>query len=246
MKNRTYKLLNSLCKIHAPSGNESAMTEFLLEYIHSQSKGWKTQPVIYHGEEFQNCIVLVFGKPKVAVYAHIDNIGFMSRYDNELVRIGGPKIENGYKLTGKDSKGEINCKLKVNEDTNEISADFKRTIDTGTDLSFENNFREDANYIQSSYLDNRLGVFVALQVAETIQNGAIVFSCWEEHGGGSAAFLAKFLYEKYKIHQSLICDITWVTTGVHSGQGVAVSIRDSGIPRKIFVDKIFVITFRRV
>src|SRR5688572_23920556 len=100
MKNRSYQLLSTLCKINAPSGNETAMTSFLLDYINSQKKSWKTMPVIYYGVGFQNCIVLVFGKPKCAVYAHIDNIGFMTRYGNELVRIGTPKIATGYNLTG--------------------------------------------------------------------------------------------------------------------------------------------------
>ena len=87
-------------------------------------------------------------------------------------------------------------------------------------------------------MDNRLGVWNALRLCETIKDGAIVFSCWEEHGGGSVPFLAKFLYDGYKIRQTLISDITWVTEGVKPGKGVVVSLRDTGIPRKKFIDKI--------
>jgi putative aminopeptidase FrvX len=36
----------------------------------------------------------------------------------------------------------------------------------------------------------------------------------------------------------LICDITWVTHGVKHGGGVAISLRDSGIPRRTYVDRI--------
>jgi putative aminopeptidase FrvX len=87
-------------------------------------------------------------------------------------------------------------------------------------------------------MDNRLGVWNALQVAESLENGAIVFSTYEEHNGGAAQFAGKFLYEKYGLRQALISDITWVTEGVKHGKGVAVSMRDSGIPRRTYLNKI--------
>jgi putative aminopeptidase FrvX len=40
------------------------------------------------------------------------------------------------------------------------------------------------------------------------------------------------------VKQALISDITWVTEGVESGRGVAVSLRDSLIPRRSFIMKI--------
>ncbi len=231
------KLLEKLASIHAPSGNESAMTEFLLNYIFENSKNWKSTPQLFYGKGFQNCIVLVFGKPRTAVFAHIDSIGFTVRYNKELVKIGGSHVEAGYKLTGSDSKGKIECELLTDKKEN-LKYKFKREIERGTDLTFKPNFREDKDFIQSNYLDNRLGVWVALQLCETIENGAIVFSCWEEHGGGSAGYLTKFLYERFHVMQALICDITWITTGVTHGNGVVVSMRDVGIPRRLFVEKI--------
>jgi putative aminopeptidase FrvX len=87
-------------------------------------------------------------------------------------------------------------------------------------------------------MDNRLGVFNALKVAETIKDGAIVFSCWEEHGGGSVSYIQKFLQEKYSITQALISDITWITEGVKHGKGVVISMRDSLIPRRSYVNNI--------
>ncbi|MAR21710.1 MAG: aminopeptidase, partial [Flavobacteriales bacterium] len=66
----------------------------------------------------------------------------------------------------------------------------------------------------------------------------IVFSSWEEHGGGSVGYLGKFIYEKFNVKQALISDITWVTEGVRHGDGCVISIRDRGIPRRSFVNKI--------
>ena len=105
-------------------------------------------------------------------------------------------------------------------------------------LTYQPNFIETKDYIQNCYLDDRLGILNALKVAESLENGVIVFSAWEEVGGGSVGYLGKFLSEEYNIKQALISDITWVTEGVKHGKGVAISIRDSGIPRRSYIDKI--------
>ena len=230
------KLLKKLCSIHAPSGEENNISEFIIEYINSNMQNWKVKPKIYSGDGFQDSIILSFGQPKTAIYAHMDSIGFTVKYNNEIIKIGGPVVKNGIELVGSDSKGKIEGKvIKKNE---KIFIDFNREIDRGTSLTFKMNFKESNDYIQSCYLDNRLGVWNALKVAENLENGIIVFSCWEEHGGGSVGFLTNFIYTKYNISQALISDITWVTEGVKAGEGVAISLRDSGIPRKKFVNKI--------
>jgi putative aminopeptidase FrvX len=233
-----FSLLQKMCAIHAPSGNESAMTRFILEYVAANKKNWKTLPQIIHGEDFQDCIILIFGTPRTAVFAHIDNIGFTARYNNELVKVGGPRLVSGYRLTGTDSLGKIECQIEVDEEDKTIKAIYEREIEPGTDLSFASDFREDENYVQSCYLDNRLGVFAALNLAETLENGVIVFSCWEEHGGGTAGYLAGYLYNKFKIRQALISDITWITERVVHGKGAVVSMRDSGIPRRTYINRI--------
>jgi putative aminopeptidase FrvX len=231
-----FSLLKQLCSIHAPSGNERAMTDFLLQYIQQNKPQWKTTPIVFHGEGFQDCVVLVFGKPRTAVFAHIDSVGFTVRYDNKVVAIGSPETETGFELSGKDSKGAILTKLVVSG--RNVMLDCQRPIERGTTLVFAPNFKETENYVQSCYLDNRLGVWTALQLCETIENGIIVFSCYEEHGGGTMPFLLKFIMENYPIYQALVCDITWITQGVTEGKGVAISMRDSRIPRKVFVDRI--------
>lgn len=235
------KLLKQMCKIHSPSGEEIAMTQFILKHIQENQKNWQVQPTIHHGEGFQDNIIMVFGEdPKTAVFAHLDSIGFTVKYNNEIVKIGGPVDNEGITLVGKDSKGKIEGVIikKGEKEDQKIFIDHERTIDRGTSLTFKVNFRESKDFIQSCYIDNRLGVWNALELAKTLQNGIIVFSSWEEHGGGSTGYLAKFIYEKYNVKQALISDITWVTEGVKHGKGCAISLRDSGIPRRSFVNKI--------
>lgn len=236
------ELLKKMCSIHAPSGNETAMTKFVLDYIKKNKKNWAVQPEIYTGDGFQDCIVLVFGKPRTAIFAHMDSIGFTVRYGKELVKIGGPRTIDGFKLVGEDSKGKVTATLRVVTDkkTHEtkLEYDCKRELDRGTELTFKPDWRETKDFVQCCYMDNRLGVWNALKVAETLKDGVICFSCWEEHNGGSVSYLQKFIYEKYGVKQAIISDITWVTPGVPHGKGVAISLRDSLIPRRSYVNRI--------
>lgn len=241
-KKSSFSLLKELCAIPAPSGNELAMKEFILNYIKINSKNWKHQPKIICGNGFQDNIMLIFGKPRTALFAHMDSIGFTVRYGKQLVKIGGPSIKSGYKLIGTDQKGkqEVELNLIENKQTGIIQLEYKgkRDFERGTELIFKPNWRETSEYLQCCYMDNRLGIYAALKVAEKIKNGAIVFSTWEEHGGGSVSYLQKYLQEKYKIQQALICDISWISDGVHFAKGPVISMRDSLIPRRSYINKI--------
>lgn len=232
-----FKLLKSLCEVHAPSGEEFRMKEFLLKYISAEKKNWKYKPQIIHGEEFQDCLILKFGKPRTAVFAHMDTVGFTVRYFNQLVSIGSPDAEAGTRLVGSDSNGLINSTLVFDHEQHAFFQ-FGRAVDRGTSLTYYIDFRETENYIQSPYLDNRLGILNALNLCKTLKDGIIVFSCWEEHSGGSVPYLADYIYRKWKVRQALISDITWVTDGVIPGGGVVISMRDRNIPRRSFIDKV--------
>ena len=234
------ELLKTLCQIEAPSGSEQNMTEFVLDYIKSNQDSWKVKPELYYGDGFQDCIVLVFGKPTTAIFAHLDSIGYTVKYNNEVVKIGGPSTKEGIVLVGQDSQGRIEEKLqhKTDKDGNKILFVGGREVERGTTLTFKSNFRETDDFVQCCYMDNRLGVWNALKVAEKLENGIICFSAWEEHGGGSVGYLAKFIYEKHGVKQALISDITWVTEGIEHAKGVAISIRDSGIPRRTYINRI--------
>ena len=111
-----YNLLKKLCEINATSGNEHKLTSFLINHITKNQKNWKRVPKIYHGENFQNNIVLSFGEPKTAIFAHIDSIGYTVSYNNNVVKIGGSKLENDISLVGEDSQGKIETILKIEKE----------------------------------------------------------------------------------------------------------------------------------
>lgn len=232
-----FDLLKDLCKVHSPSGEESAMKAFILKYVNDNRHRWKVKPEIIEGPELQDCVMLRFGKPGVAAIAHMDTTGFMVRYENQLIPIGSPDVVNTDRLRGADRFGSIECGVAIDEEYH-VFYEFSRPIISGTTLTYIENFVEDDSFIYSPYLDNRAGIFNLLKVAETLENGLLIFSCWEEHGGGSVPYLTRYFYEKYGINKVLISDITWVTDGVHFDEGVAISLRDRHIPRRSFVDKI--------
>lgn len=230
------KILKQLCQIHAPCGEEAALKEFLLAYVRKHSSKWKVQPKIIAGPQLQDSFFLVFGTPRTAVLAHMDSIGFTVRYQNQLVPIGGPHAETGIRLVGEDKLGPIDCELV--EADGHLSYRFGRAIERGTSLVFKPHWRETKTSVQCCYLDNRLGIYNVLRLCETLEDGIIAFTTWEEHGGGAVPIVARMMYEEWGVQQALISDITWVTEGVHAGQGVVVSMRDRNIPRRSYINRI--------
>jgi putative aminopeptidase FrvX len=232
------KILRALTAIPGLSGDEGKVKDFILQYVQDHQGAWKSKPLILHGEEFQDCLMLVFGEPKVAAFAHMDTVGFCTRYASQLINVGQPDAEEGAVLIGEDSLGPIRTKLTMDKGSR-VYHDFPRVIEPNTFLHYEPHWKlSKEGVLESIYLDNRLGVYNLLKLAESLEHGVLVFSTYEEHGGGSVPFLVKYLYEQLGVRKALISDITWVTDGVHHGKGVAVSLRDRNIPRKAFVDSI--------
>ena len=230
------ELLNKLLNIRSVSGDERSMSDFLINYIQQRISQWKVRPEVFFGEEFHDCLLLKFGNPRTAVFSHIDTVGFTVRYENQLVPVGGPDVENGDLIEGADSLGPVLCRLIEND--GDLFHDFPRAIERGTLLSYAQNIRIDDEFIQAAYLDNRLGIYNCLKLCETLEDGWIVFSTYEEHGGGSVPFLLKFIQETSPIKQVLVSDITWITDGISHHGGVVISMRDKLIPRKKFLDNI--------
>jgi putative aminopeptidase FrvX len=230
------KLLFDLLEITSVSGNESEMTSFLIDHINKRKDSWKVQPEMFFGDKLHDCLLLKFGNPRGAVFSHIDTVGFSARYENQLLPIGGPEIENGTRLVGKDSLGPISCKIILNEDF--AFHDFPRAIERGTSLSFEQSIKLNEDFIEAAYLDNRIGIYNCLQLCEELEDGWVVFSTYEEHGGGSVPFILQFIQNISPINFALISDVTWTTDGVRHHDGVAISLRDKYIPRKSFLNKI--------
>ena len=145
------KLLKELTALRGASGDESRIKEFVINYVKQEQENWKSIPTIIEGDLFQDCVLLIFGQPKTAIYAHMDSIGFTVGYEKELIKIGGPRIIDGTVLVGSDSFGEIETELMVIEhDSGDRSIQYvyDRSIERGTNLTFKPNFRETESFVQ--------------------------------------------------------------------------------------------------
>jgi putative aminopeptidase FrvX len=232
------KLLEELCSIHAPSSEEVPVKQFILNWINENKASFAVQPQVVDTPDMQDCLMLVFGKPRTAVFAHMDSTGYTVRYHNELICIGGPDGREGDELVGYVDGKKVEGLLKIVTEDEKCYFDGSENLPQGTSLTFKPKFLLTPDMIVSPYLDNRLGVWVALQLAKTLENGVLVFTCNEEHGGGCVEKLARVLFHDYKIMQALICDITWATERIFRGHGTVVSLRDKLIPRRSYVNRI--------
>jgi putative aminopeptidase FrvX len=229
--------LKELCSIHAPSGSEFRIKEILLKHIHASSRKWKTSPVITENGIKDN-LILSFGKPRTVIFCHIDTTGFTVRYNNHVIPIGSPQFDEKSKVRSFGSENSVNTfRLKKNED-HDFRLASRKNIKPGTTLTFAPEFIENKNDFTGPYLDNRAGIYVCLKLAEELRNGLIVFTAYEEHGGGSVEFLAPYIYNIYGISKALICDMTWESESVKKGKGMVVSLRDKYIPRESYLKQI--------
>ena len=57
-----FSLLKHLQAIHAPAGDESSLRDFLINYVENNQAKWKVQPELIYGANFQDCLILKFGK----------------------------------------------------------------------------------------------------------------------------------------------------------------------------------------
>ncbi|MGC6533566.1 MAG: M20/M25/M40 family metallo-hydrolase [Flavobacteriales bacterium] len=239
-------LLQELCTIPSTAGDEQLLSDWILRYTLKHQSSWKHQPEIFAGDGFQEAIVLMFGRPRLAVFAHLDTVGYCTAYGDRLVPIGKPKAKTGATLLGRDAKGPVELTLRVEKHPKEEGegketryyGDGTRQLERGTPLTYKPDWRETDTHVQCCYLDNRVGVWNALELCQNAQDVAIVFSTYEEHGGGAAQFLGRFLFKSFGCRQALISDVTLASEGIVQSEGVAISLRDRGIPRQRFVQKI--------
>ena len=238
-KQMSFGLLKDLTKIHAPSGEEDRVIRYIVDYVKKQK--WKTKPKLFYGGDYKNNVMLVFGKPRVAVFSHIDSVGFMVGHNNQLTNIGGPMHRNKDKLNGFDSGGKVEATLHKKGKTRKnqkLAYKSRRRIDIGTNLTYKHVWKETPTTIKACSQDDRMGTFIALKLAETLKNGILVFTAGEETGGGDIEFLANLIYKKYKVKKALISDIIPSGNGITLGGGAIVSFRDRNIPRRVYIDEI--------
>ena len=127
----------------------------------------------------------------------MDSVGFTVRYQNQLLAVGSPDAEEARTWSGMIAMGPSTASL--NTIKQHALYRFGRVIDRGTPLTYKPNFRGLKQFIESPYLDDRLGI--CLQLAEiegrTHHLQLLGRTWWRAVVG----FLAKHMYETWRVRR---------------------------------------------
>jgi putative aminopeptidase FrvX len=219
-------LLARLQQIPGPSGDEGRIADFVEEHCRGLA-----------GVELRrigDLVIAAKGKPRVAVLAHVDTIGFTLGYKRVLYPIGGPKVDGGERV--REVGGTRTATVEMRKDGSwRLSV---KGAEPGSRWVYADTLEFKNDQVSGPYLDNRAGVWNALRVLERVEDVAVFFTPGEEHTGRGAAIAARILHEEMSITRALISDITWHTPSIKNGRGPAVSLRDRYMPRQRFLDEV--------
>ena len=217
-----FELLKDLCLLNGTSGDEKNVRDFIISHL--------PEDCDYAVDSLGNLIVNKKGetepKNKVALFAHMDEVGFIVTYITEdgfvnVASVGG--IDNsalfGKKLTINGCVGVAGAKAihqcssdeakKIPEIT-DVSVDFgfesreevEKYISLGDFGYFKSDFVEFGNdMIKSKALDDRLGCAVMLELLQEKSkiNYTCVFTVQEEIGTRGATVSAYTVNPDYAI-----------------------------------------------
>ncbi len=226
----TLDLLWELLAIDGPAADEGALADWL--------SGWigRTIPDVRLERIGESVLVLRGEKPAVALFAHTDTTGWTQGYDKRLISIGGPDGEVGdlIRPAGRPDGGNVLARRK--DGTWRVKG--KTEAPPGTNWVYAAKPERVGEEIVAPYLDNRAGVWAALEALTRCPRIAVAFTAGEETNGRGATICARRLFESHGIAQALIADITWHTKHIRCGLGPAVSLRDSYLPRRRYLDRV--------
>lgn len=223
-------LLWDLLAQDSPAGDEGLLADWLEEWLSREAPDASV-------ERLGDSLVVTRGAaPKVAVFAHTDTTGWTLGYGKQLIRIGGPQGEPGDSVRPV-RRPDAGCVLAQRKDGAwKVSGNLDAA--PGSRFVYAAIPELKDGQIAAPYLDNRAGIWAALHVLKSCPNVALALSVQEETGSHGAGVTARKLYEAHGITQALIADLTWDTKHIKRGRGVAVSLRDSRVPRQSYLNRV--------
>lgn len=224
-----FNTLEKLCSMHAPSGFESPLIVFLSDWFKKQD----TKAMV-DDYSINNTLLISKGNPKVAFIAHADSVGFILQYNNRLLALGSPEVNEHSIIVSEDGK---KAGLKFKDDEN-IFLKSEIPFEIGTTFTFVPDFEVTENSIQSPYLDDRMGIALLMQLFLESKDIFIVISSNEETCGGSVEKASRIMYEQFGLKKAIIVDTTFDTEGIHMGDGIVLSLKDRYLPPERFVKEV--------
>lgn len=228
------KLL-ALLKIPGPSGDEGAIADWLYQEL-GQLPG-----VALH--RLGDNLIALRGAPRTAVFAHTDTTGFTLGYRRQLIPIGAPAPEDKDELLCADGlRGRLRTTTgasghaQLRRVRNAEGAKVKPA--PGARWVYARQPKIKGGFVTGPYLDNRAGVWAALEMLSRCDNAAAAFTTGEERHGHGARICAEWLYRQRGVSQAIIADLTWHSSDTPCGKGPAISLRDAYSPRQVFLDRV--------
>jgi len=223
--------LRDLLNLDAPSGDEGPVADWLEDWLARELPDVRL-------ERLGDSLLAVRGdRPAVAVFAHIDTTGWTLDHDKGLLSIGGPEGRSGDAVRPAGMPDAGNTLARREGGGWRVKG--KTTAAPGTRWVYAAPPTPlDGETITAPYLDNRAGVWAALNVLIRCPDVAVAFTAYEETRGVGALVCARRLSETALITQALVADLTWHTKHVRCGRGVAVSLRDSCLPRQSYLERV--------
>ena len=229
------ELLTHLQQIPGPSGDEGAIADYVEDWCRKLPEASVTR--------VGDLILAVRGTPKVAIFAHLDTIGFTQGHNRTLIPIGSPRVEGDERLVSVSTGAK--ARLKLTHTGGSIGWRLPRNAgQPGERWVYADPLQIRGDRIRGPYLDNRAGVWNALHTFAACEDVAAVFTPSEEHSGRGALLGARLVYTELHVTQALISDITWHTDWIKCGKGPAVSYRDRYMPRQRFLEHVLRLTER--
>ncbi|MGI4788100.1 MAG: hypothetical protein ACRYFS_04540 [Janthinobacterium lividum] len=223
-------LLWELFAQDSPAGDEGPLADWLETWVAREVPGANVQRL---GDSL---VVTRGSKPTTAIFAHIDTTGWTLGYDKQLVRIGGPNGKPGDSIRPVRQPDTGNTLARRKDGTWKVQGKTEAPI--GSRWVYAAVPALDGDQITGPYLDNRAGIWAALHALRECPEIAVALTVQEETRGIGAQVCACRLFETHGIQQALISDLTWDTKHIKRGLGVAVSLRDSSLPRQRYLDRV--------
>jgi putative aminopeptidase FrvX len=220
--------LRRLQEIEGVSGDESRVADFVAETL----AGVPDVAIRRVGDN----LVVSRGRPRTAVLAHLDTVGFTLGYQRELIRIGGPAVEGGEAIRSTVDGQTLRGRVAQHGDPWRLEGADEAP--PGSCWVWDSPLVQEADTLTGAYLDNRAGVWCATRVVEECADVAVAFTVGEEHSGRGAVICGRILHDELGIGQALICDVTWHDGPVRRGGGAAISLRDRFLPRRVFLQRV--------
>ena len=220
--------LRRLQEIEGVSGDEGRVADFLAETL----AGVPGVAIRRVGDN----LIVSRGRPRAAVLAHLDTVGFTLGYGRELIRIGGPATEGGEAVRSTVEGRTFRGRVEKGDDVWLLEGAAEAP--PGSRWVWDAPLAQEGDTLTGAYLDNRAGVWCASRVVEVCPDVAVAFTVGEEHSGRGAMVCGRILHDEMGISQALICDVTWHDGPVRRGGGAAISLRDRFLPRRTFLDRV--------